>query len=82
MFNERIVAPPKLVAPAASVEPDGWSGRAQQEPPAFLVADFEEGDEANSGIRREPELPEHVAIFSEMTERGPREEFAIMDDEP
>lgn len=41
------------------------------------------GDAANSGLRREPELPDHVAIAKETTDPRPAEEFAIvLDDEP
>ena len=35
-------------------------------------------DAANSGLRREPELPDHVAIAKETTEQKPAEEFAIV----
>ena len=35
---------------------------------------------ANGGLRREPELPEHVAIAPE-TSPPPAQEFAIVDDE-
>ena len=37
-------------------------------------------DAANGGLRREPELPEHVAIAPE-TAAPPAQEFAIVDDE-
>ena len=39
-------------------------------------------DAANSGLRREPELPDHLAIVKETTEPHPHEEFAMIDDEP
>ena len=39
-------------------------------------------DQANSGLRREPELPDHVAIVKETTDQ-PAEEFAVLlDEEP
>ena len=39
-------------------------------------------DTANSGLRREPELPDHVAIVKETTEPTPAEEFAaVLDDD-
>jgi type IV secretion system protein VirD4 len=50
-----------------------------------LLAEVEkaQGDRANSGLRREPELPDHVAIVKETTDQKPAEEFAIMlDEEP
>src|SRR3546814_18118719 len=37
-------------------------------------------DAANSGLRREPELPDPVAIARETSEPKRQEEFAIMDD--
>ncbi|NWP61422.1 conjugal transfer protein TraG, partial [Escherichia coli] len=37
-------------------------------------------DAANGGLRREPELPEHVAIAPEASP-PPAQEFAIVDDE-
>ena len=41
------------------------------------------GDAANRGLRREPELPDHVAIAKETTDPRPAEEFSIvLDDEP
>ena len=41
-----------------------------------------EQDAANSGLRREPELPDHVAIAKEATDPRPAEEFAaVLDDE-
>jgi type IV secretion system protein VirD4 len=39
-----------------------------------------EGDPANAGIRREPELPEHEEIVA--PPRPPEQEFDILDDEP
>jgi len=37
-------------------------------------------DTANSGLRREPDLPEHVAIGSEATALPPGREFDVVDD--
>ena len=36
---------------------------------------------ANGGVRREPELPDHVAIAKENSGLRPQEEFAIIDDD-
>ena len=44
------------------------------------AANGTEGDPANVGIRREPELPEHEEIIS--PPRPPEQEFDILDDEP
>jgi type IV secretion system protein VirD4 len=84
-FKERILPPPDLTAPARSAHADGWSALKPQTPNAALLTEIGnvEGDAANSGLRREPELPEHVAIVKETSTPKPAEEFAIMiDDEP
>ena len=39
-----------------------------------------EGDPANAGIRREPELPEHEEIIAPPP--SPAQEFELLDDEP
>ena len=39
-------------------------------------------DAANGGVRREPELPDHVAIVRETMNAPAHEEFAVIDDEP
>ncbi len=84
-FQERILTPPDLVAarwrpPASS---DDWSGRvvaATKAVPTTATADGTEGDPANAGIRREPELPEHEEIVAPPP--SPEQEFDILDDEP
>ena len=61
---------------------DGWSTLQPQKPDPALVA-AHKPDKANAGLRREPELPDHVAIVKETTEMRPAEEFTrILDDEP
>ena len=84
-FKERILPPPALTALSRSAHADGWSALKSQTQNAALLTEIEnvEGDAANSGLRREPELPEHVAIVKETSTPKPAEEFAIMiDDEP
>jgi len=84
-FKERILPPPALTALPRSAHADGWSALKPQTQNAALLTEIEnvEGDAANSGLRREPELPEHVAIAKETSTPKPAEEFAIMiDDEP
>jgi len=62
--------------------PHDWSSPAPQKPSAALLAEFEKReDTANSGLRREPELPEHLAIAEETALQEPREEFAVIDDD-
>ena len=83
-FTERLLPPPVLVTKQAAPRPDSWATIIPQKPSAELQAEIEQGepDAANSGLRREPELPDHVAIVKETTEPGPHEEFAMIDDEP
>jgi type IV secretion system protein VirD4 len=82
-FMERILTPPDLAAgPAANPSSDDWSSRivaaAKATTPA--ASGMAEGDPANAGIRREPELPEHEEIVA--PRRPPEQEFDILDDEP
>ena len=44
------------------------------------AADGTEGDPANAGIRREPELPEHEEVVG--PPQSPEQEFEFLDDEP
>jgi type IV secretion system protein VirD4 len=81
-FTERVLPPPDPEASGRSSRTDGWStlGTLKVAP---LPADRRQGEEdkANSGLRREPELPDHVAIAKETTEPTPAEEFAaVLDD--
>jgi type IV secretion system protein VirD4 len=79
-FAERIMSAP--TPDAAQVRRDDWTGRAVIADPAAVAQIVRSAeDAANGGLRREPELPEHVAIAPE-TSPPPAQEFAIMDDEP
>jgi len=52
--------------------------------PAALPTDRAEQageDTVNSGLRREPELPDHLAIVKEAIEPTPTEEFAVVLDD-
>jgi type IV secretion system protein VirD4 len=67
----RIRPPPKLAAaptPASAVPPAGSVWSNEPIPP--------QADNANAGIRREPELPEH----EEVVPRDPAQEFELPDD--
>ncbi|MBU2031556.1 MAG: conjugal transfer protein TraG [Alphaproteobacteria bacterium] len=84
-FMERILPPPDPAAARAGAAPaDDWS--ALTVPVASTVAatlsnDGDvDGDPANAGIRREPELPEHEEIVP--ADRAPEHEFDLLDDEP
>jgi type IV secretion system protein VirD4 len=83
-FKDRILPPADTRKIALSNRKDAWSDLAPQVPPASVAAAFENGeDTANGGLRREPELPDHVAIAQETTDQTPAAEFAIvLDDEP
>ncbi|MFN4205005.1 MAG: conjugal transfer protein TraG [Agrobacterium albertimagni] len=84
-FKTRILSPPDLIAeptPPNQLATDDWSGRAPIAAPKPRTKTFGDTDEdADGGIRREPELPEHEDIAPEPTPSA-REEFAGLDDEP
>jgi len=67
-FQERILTPPDLVAAPLAPSPsaDDWSGRVvvAESHSAPAAADGAEGDPANAGIRREPELPSQEEIVA------------------
>ncbi|MGX1743944.1 conjugal transfer protein TraG [Bosea sp. NPDC055353] len=83
-FQERILTPPDLVAAPLAPSPsaDDWSGRvvAAESHSAPAAADGAEGDPANAGIRREPELPSQEEIVAPPP--SPEQEFEFLDDEP
>ena len=83
-FTERVLPPPNPASAGRSSRTDGWSALGPLKPtagPTDKAAEVEE-DTANSGLRREPELPDHVAIAKETTEPTPAEEFAaVLDDD-
>jgi type IV secretion system protein VirD4 len=79
---ERVLPPPTLASKPPPSKPDNWSTLAPQKPSAALLAEFAKAeDTANGGVRREPELPHHVAIVRETTNAPAHEEFAVIDDE-
>lgn len=80
-FAERILPPPKELPQAP--RPDDWSALPIRTPSVDLVLRSTADDEANGGLRREPELPDHVAIVKETTpSRRDANEFAFIDDTP
>lgn len=82
-FQERILTPPDLVAAPLAPSPsaDDWSGRVVAAESLFATSGSgAEGDPANAGIRREPELPEHEEIVAPPP--SPEQEFEFVDDEP
>ena len=83
-LQERIVAPPELVAAPANAATDDWSGRvvAAAGHAGLASGGDDGGDPANAGIRREPELPEHEEILPPPPPPSPAQEFELLDDEP
>ncbi len=83
-FTERVLPAPDPARCGRTQRQDGWSNLAPKHPDAVLLASIEKAeDEANSGLRREPELPDHVAIAKETSEPTPAQEFTIvLDDAP
>ncbi len=83
-FKERILPPPDPVAAPLAPSPstDDWFGRvvAADGRSATDAGNGAEGDPANAGIRREPELPEHEEIIPPPP--SPEQEFEFLDDEP
>ncbi|PQA88703.1 conjugal transfer protein TraG [Hyphococcus luteus] len=84
-LKTRILSAPDLIAEATPPNPtttDDWSGRAPiAAPKPRKKKSGEAGEDADGGIRREPELPEHEDIAPEPAQSA-REEFASLDDEP
>ncbi len=82
-LHERILPPPELPsAPATETASDDWSSRVvvTKDSTTAVAGNSEEGDPANAGIRREPELPEHEEIV--VPPPSPAQEFEFLDDEP
>ena len=82
-FAERVLPPPDPAASGRSLRTDGWSTLGTLKPAAGPTGSAESAaeDMANSGLRREPELPDHDAIVKETTEPTPAEEFAVVFDD-
>ena len=82
-FTERVLSPPDPASAGRSSRTDGWSALGLLKPTAGRTdrATETEEDTANSGLRREPELPDHVAIAKETTEPTPADEFAVVLDD-
>lgn len=80
-FVERVLPPPEPageVAPAADI----WSTLPPPAPPKAADQAATEPDEANAGLRREPDLPDHVAVTPETTNAPAREFEMMLDDSP
>jgi type IV secretion system protein VirD4 len=82
-FKARIGPPPDLTTSHEGVREqaasDDWSRRAPIKPPPPRKRK-KSADDADGGVRREPDLPEHEDIAPEPAPA--RSEFADLDDEP
>ncbi|BBE00026.1 conjugal transfer protein TraG [Sphingobium amiense] len=84
-LQERILTPPDLATLASAANPsasDDWSARivAAAGGASSTNPGDADGDPANAGIRREPELPEHEDIITPCPPSA--QEFDLLDDEP
>ncbi|MGP2492625.1 conjugal transfer protein TraG [Mesorhizobium sp. PUT5] len=84
---ERVLAPP-IVMQSVERRADDWTDILPPERPAASdrtkpapeAPDMKDGDPANGGIRRQPELPEHEDVAPE-TEPKPENEFDFDDED-
>lgn len=83
-FRARLLAAPDPRRFERTKGVDAWSQREPQVPdPTLSAMALANLDEANAGLRREPDLADHVAIVKETQEEKPAKEFtALLDDEP
>jgi type IV secretion system protein VirD4 len=80
-FAERVVPPPEPGRMSERAVPDPWSSLPPRGPSATLLAETEKPqDAANSGLRREPDLPDHLAIAREATVSPLSKEFDVTDE--
>ncbi len=83
-FMERVLPPPATGTQRPSAPPsDDWSALETWAPSGEPAPDGSagaDGDPANAGIRREPELPEHEDVVP--SEHSGVQEFDVLDDEP
>jgi type IV secretion system protein VirD4 len=81
----KVLPPPDLTIPQSgpAASTDDWSSRVLAASPETAMTTGQngsDGDPANAGIRREPELPEHEEIVP--PPRPPDHEFDVLEDEP
>src|SRR5262249_19075981 len=80
-FRERVLPPPETGRVPEQGYPDEWYLLPLGGPSAALVAWIEKsGGEATSGLRRKPELTQHVAVAKETPTPQPRREFDVADE--
>lgn len=83
-FVDRVVPPPSPQQGRPMMQDDPWSSlpTIEADPPAGASAQSTNADEANAGLRREPDLPEHQAAAPEKIAEPAREFEMMLDDEP
>jgi hypothetical protein len=83
-FVDRVVAPPAPQQGTPMLQDDPWSSLSTIETvtTAGKTVPSADADEANVGLRREPDLAEHVAVAPEKTAKPAREFEMMLDDEP
>jgi type IV secretion system protein VirD4 len=83
-FVDRVVPPPEPRKGDPVRQDDPWSSlpTIEADEPLRASAPSTNADEANAGLRREPNLPEHVAIAPEKAAELAREFEMMLDDEP
>ncbi|MGV2052469.1 conjugal transfer protein TraG [Agrobacterium sp. 22-209-1] len=87
-LSERVLPPPVVSScTPGNVSVGDWAGRIAVAPPdppkplfgTALLSTLDESDTANSGIRREPDLPEHQDVAPS---KEPVNEFELLEDDP
>jgi type IV secretion system protein VirD4 len=85
-LTARVLPPPSRTARSQDItgsrtQTDDWGALQVSSAIAIATASSsQDNSDPNSGIRREPALPEHEAIASE--QMPPHDEFALVEDEP
>ena len=78
-FMERVLVPPELERSPEREEAHAWTGLVAS--PASATGKKADGAEGGAGRQRQPELAEHETIKRRFESDGPRNEFAVMDDD-
>ena len=83
-FVDRVFPPPESGHASPASQNDPWSSlpTVGVESHSSASEPASDTDEANAGLRREPELPEHIAVVPEKTTEPAREFEMMLDDEP
>ncbi len=79
---ERVLPPPDPATEHRASHVDGWSALKSRQTETASLGEVERASEdpANAGLRREPELPQHVEIVHDTAEPKLEREFALIED--